>query len=188
MSLRPTKDKGPEWPPKRTISAESIRDALGIKPKPKEVPRPDSPAQARLRLEGRDKEADALASDDFSYGELSEAEAYEAVGRPPLGAPPGSPDGTPLPIAPAPSDAARQARGRAGSDAEPTTPAADGGLSREARQLRRETRAHLQGVIARGVEAQASGDPKRIARMEREAKESLSLGRRVAQKLGLERL
>lgn len=60
MSLRPRRDGEPIGP-KRTISAASVAEMLGLKEAPPpEAPLPDSPAAARLRGEGKAKQADAL--------------------------------------------------------------------------------------------------------------------------------
>jgi hypothetical protein len=151
-----------------------MRDALGLGLTPREGKVPDSPAQARLRSEGRDKEADALARDDYAVTILSPSEQFEAWGSPELAAPPGSPDGTPVPLPPPKSEAARQARKPVeGGPASDEAPAGE-----EAAQALRVAAAEGKRLVA---EARARGDA---------SPETIRAGMRLAEKIarGLQRL
>lgn len=167
------------------ITARDIAASLRLGTEQVELRPPDSPQQARLRAEGKDREADALANDDFTVTRLSEADAWDAFGRPPLGPPANAPDGTPCPIEPQrdyeperrrPIDAAPSEQ----KEAPQRTPTPN----EAAEQLRQDFRAHAKRQVEGAVAAQQSGDPARTAAAVENVRETVSLGTRLKEKLG----
>lgn len=164
MSLRGKKDGQPTGV-KGVITAASQRAAIGgaraLEPD-RAGKVPDSPAQARLRTEGRDREADAMTSEDFAVSTMNEHEIYAALGKPALQAPPGSPDGTPVPLAPtiAPPKHRRRDEGAAMNGPTPEESAAEiardaaAAISRDAVQLGRKQIKRSVAVMEGGTPAQ----------------------------------
>lgn len=176
--MRPPKD-GRATGVKGTISGDAIRAALGIGATPQTGKVPDSPAQARLRSEGRDREADALAPDDFEVTILDAAEHYAMWGSPELQAPPGAPDGSPVPVAPTAKPRPQRADWSK-ADPEPATQTPPGPTPNEAaEELRKMAARHTAKAARRAIAAQQSGTPEQKQAAAAEARASASAIRRV---------
>jgi hypothetical protein len=166
-----------------------MRDALGIAAKPREVKKvKDSPAQARLRSEGRDAEADALASDDYSAGVLGPSEVYEAWGSPTL-TDPTVPDGHPQPIPPPKSEAARQARPPDESVVNGPSPGESAAevmreAAEEAKRIRRAARADVEQAKSRAEAAKLYGSQEEKVAAAKNARGAAALARAVIANLG----
>jgi hypothetical protein len=187
MSLKGKKDGQPTGV-RGVITAASQRAAIGgaraVEPD-RAGKVPDSPRQAFLRAEGKHREADALASPDFAVSQMSEAEVYAALGKPALAPPPGSPDGTPVPLPPreAPTRHRRQEEGGAMNGPTPEESAAEiardaaEAISRDARELGRKQ-------IARSAAVMGKGTPAERERNMAEISETMSVMTRAAKLLG----
>lgn len=84
------------------VKAAEIASGLGLGgPEPKSAPRKPTPAEARAAESG--KPPPQTAADDFETTVIEGGrDAWEYLGKPPLEAPAGSPDGTPVPVEPQP--------------------------------------------------------------------------------------
>lgn len=156
MSLREPKDGQIIPGSQRRVSAASVAEALGLKPEPPpEPPMADSPHAARLRSEGKVKEADEVmeaAKQSFIVRTIPAGrEIHDMWGAPelPIGAEEGmSPPepnrkGGPPSVVNAPS---------------PEESAAE--LRHEARELAREADRHAERSMERAVDARTfSGSP-----------------------------
>lgn len=165
------------------VRAAEIASGLGLSgAEPREGKVPDTPAQARLRAEGKDREADALARDDFEVTILDAAEHYGLWGSPELSAPPGSPDGTPVPLPP-PARPQPQKTDWAKIDEakaeRPLTP------NEQAEQIRQATRADIERTKARVAQAMKSGTTAEREAAADDARQVVALAQRVKEKIGL---
>ncbi len=167
-----------------TITADSIKTALGIGAEPRSGRVLDTPAQARLRSEGKDREADALASDDFEVTILDAAEHYALWGSPELSAPQGSPDGTPVPLPPTAKPRPQKTDWRK-IDGEDTTPAPPAPTPNEqAAELRAMAAEHARRQVKRTEEAIRTGTPEQKAAAAKEAETTATLLTRIRERIG----
>jgi hypothetical protein len=187
MSLKGKKDGTPTGV-KGVVTAASMRAAIGgaraVEPD-RAGKVPDSPVQARLRAEGKHREADALTSPDFAVSQMSEAEVYAALGKPALAPPPGSPDGTPVPLPPRelPRRHQRQEDGAAMNGPTPEESAAE--IARDAAEaLSRDAVALGRKQIARSVAVMEKGSPAERAATMAEVNETMGVVKRTARLLG----
>jgi hypothetical protein len=138
-----------------------------------------------LRSEGKHREADALTSEDFAVSTMSETEVYAALGKPALEAPPGSPDGTPVPLPPriAPP---RHTRRDPGAMNGPTPEESAAEIARDAAEaLSRDAVTLGRKQIARSVAAMESGSAAQRAVAATEAVETAGVVERAKRILGL---
>jgi hypothetical protein len=157
------------------ITAEQQRAAIGP-PTPKPASKvPLSPAQQR-KVENNEYPGES----PIEFEETT-IPFYDAVGRPELSAPPGSPDGTPIPIPPPPNETTRPMNWDRidNRDSETHTPPAD-----IAEQLRQDVQEHARRMAIRTRAAMESDDLEVKRKAAEEAEESVSLMRRIMDKIG----
>lgn len=180
--LRPQKDGQPIGP-KRTISAASVAELLGLKGAPApEPPIPDSPAAARLRSEGNEKAADALMEEAKATHKESVIPAGWGVAEALALKPEDLPVGVEQELGPRP----KRPRGEEGWQGDgsydatvkpkPEAPSPSPG---DAAELAREFRVHAKRVSELAESAKASGDPAREARAAEEVAASREVGERL---------
>lgn len=176
MSLRERRD-GAHIGPKRTVSARQIASLLGLKDAPPpEPPIPDSPAAARLRSEGKAKEADAL----MEAAKEHHAERVLPAGRDVMAAlgvrPEELPVGVEQELGPPPPKPHREDGWQPdGSyDGAVNAPKPDDAAAKA--KLAADFRAHAKKVAALAESAKQSGDAEREAKAAAEVAASRQVG------------
>jgi len=167
------------------VKAAEIATGLGLGgPEPDVKPTQKlTPAQARAQAEGKPlpPSPEGFETVTIKGGQ----DAWEHLGRPALENPPGTPDGSPLPvIEERPPTAEPQRVDWEKIDRERDSEAQAPSPAEAAEQLRQDARAHVERQIERVKQANASGDPDRKRRAAEEAEASASVVRKVLAKIG----
>jgi len=165
------------------VSADALRSALGIGGPEPEVRAPKlTPAQQRAKDEGKPVPP---APADFETTVIEGGRAaWEYLGKPALEAPPGSPDGTPVPVEPPPrSEPQRTDWAKIdGEQAEPQPRAPT--PNEAAEELRQMAREHVRRQMVRTEEVRRSGTPEQKKAAAEEAERTVSLVNRIRERLG----
>ena len=170
------------------VRAAEIAAELGLDPSPgKPGTPPLSPADQRRVEEGKKPIG---PSEDHEVTVLSEADIWDAFGRPTLGPPPDAPDGTPCPIEP--KRGYEPERRRPDEGAAMNAPSAEESAAEvmreaaeQATQIRKYVRADAERVKARAKAAMENGSPEERKRAAADARAVAAFGQRVKEKIGL---
>jgi hypothetical protein len=155
------------------MSAQTIRDMLGLKPAPKPVSTPLSPAQARAKAEGKPIPPSGVEFEQTTIP--AGRDAIELLGIDPADLPVGSEAGLAPPRKPP--------RERADAGAL-NAPSPEESAAAKAEELRQMAQEHVRRQAIRTKHAIDNGTPEQKAAAAEDAERSTALVRRIMDRIG----